>query len=195
MQVLALLLVLGKRTSGSETVTAQTDGGGSRRASLLVAPASLLANWQLEVARFAPGLHTLVAHPSAMSNADLKEIDASRLADVDLVITSYSTLVRTPSLVSVPWRLAVLDEAQAIKSPAARQTRAVKQVDAPARIALTGTPVQSGVDEVEDGPEVAKPVLYSERLRSSDASRSSLPSGRTTRTGRCARKRRNREAR
>jgi non-specific serine/threonine protein kinase len=137
MQVLALLLVLGREK-----------GEGRRRTSVIVAPASLLANWEFEVSRFAPSLRALVAHPSVMPAADLQVLDASRLADVDLVITSYGTLTRTPALVKIAWDLAVLDEAQAIKNPGANQTRTVKQLDARARIALTGTPVENRLGDL-----------------------------------------------
>ncbi|MGH9162183.1 MAG: DEAD/DEAH box helicase, partial [Vicinamibacteraceae bacterium] len=142
MQVLALLLAL-RSGNGSPQRDAST-----RRASLIAAPASLLANWESEVARFAPSLRTLVAHPSAMATSDLRALDSSRLADVDLVITSYGTLVRVPALVEIPWDLAVLDEAQAIKNPGAKQTRTVKRLDARARIALTGTPVENRLGDV-----------------------------------------------
>src|SRR2546421_312427 len=84
-----------------------------------LAPASLLANWAAEVERFAPGLSVLVAHPSATSVADLKAFNTERLADIDLVITSYGALLRYPWLSDTAWRLAVLDEAQAIKNPGA----------------------------------------------------------------------------
>src|SRR5216683_749257 len=100
-------------------------------------------NWGSEIARFAPSLRALVAHPVEMSSAELGALDEGRLADVDLVITSYGTLPRAPALLTIKWRLAVLDEAQAIKNPGARQTRMVKQLDARARIVLTGTPVEN----------------------------------------------------
>jgi non-specific serine/threonine protein kinase len=138
MQVLALLLVL-RRAS---------QDGVARRTSLLVAPASVLANWQAEIERFAPGLKTLVAHPSAMPARALQEIGADALADVDVVLTTYGTLLRLPNLLTVPFRLAILDEAQAIKNPGARQTRAAKQIDAKARIALTGTPVENRLGDL-----------------------------------------------
>ena len=73
---------------------------------------------------------------------------ADRSPDVDLVITSYGSLLRAPWLAKTPWRLAVLDEAQAIKNPGAQQTRAVKQLDARARIALTGTPVENRLGDL-----------------------------------------------
>jgi superfamily II DNA or RNA helicase len=138
MQVLALLLLVRERRASDET----------RRTSLLVAPASLLANWAAEIARFAPTLAAIVAHPSVMTGADLKALDRDRIAEADLVITSYGSLPRVAALLTTPWRLAILDEAQAIKTPGAKQTRAVKQLDARARIALSGTPVENRLGDL-----------------------------------------------
>ena len=138
MQVLALLLVMRARAARDE----------ARRTSLLVAPASLLANWAAEIERFAPTLTAIVAHPSAMTGAELKALDRDRIAGVDLVITSYGSLLRVPMLLATEWRLAILDEAQAIKAPGAKQTRAAKQIDARARIALSGTPVENRLGDL-----------------------------------------------
>ncbi len=136
LQVLALLLVL------------RQGHVGDRRTSLVVAPASLLANWESEIARHAPALRALVVHPSAMPAAELRDFGDHRLTGVDLVITSYGSLLRIPSLLTIPWQLAVLDEAQAIKNPGARQTRAAKQIHARARIVLTGTPVENRLGDL-----------------------------------------------
>ncbi len=136
IQVLALLLVL------------RREGGSGERASLLVVPASLIANWASEIERFAPGLGVLVAHPSVMSAAELKTPDPKRVDSADLVITSYGALLRLPWVATKRWRLVVLDEAQAIKNPAAKQTRAAKSLDARARIALTGTPIENRLSDL-----------------------------------------------
>jgi non-specific serine/threonine protein kinase len=136
LQVLSLLSVL-KRQAGAKP-----------QPSLLVAPASLLANWAAEMERFTPGLKALVAHPSALPAAELKALTKERLEDVDLVITSYGSLLRVPWMTEVSWRLAVLDEAQAIKNPEAKQTRAVKKLKAGARLALTGTPVENRLGDL-----------------------------------------------
>jgi len=138
IQVLALLLVLrGQRQPGIQPLT-----------SLLVAPASLLANWADEIKRFAPELEARVMHPSTMSGAELKAIDQQQLADVDLVITSYGAMLRLPWITDTHWHLAILDEAQAIKNPDTKQTRATKQLNARTRIALTGTPVENRLTDV-----------------------------------------------
>ncbi len=134
IQVLALLLRL------------QREGKG--RPSLLVAPASLLANWQAEIERFAPGLVTFLAHPASTAPEVLARVKAADLAGTDLVLTTYGTVVRLPWLTKVPFDLAVLDEAQAIKNPGAKQTRAVKAVQARARIALTGTPIENRLGDL-----------------------------------------------
>ncbi len=111
------------------------------RPSLLVAPASLLANWAAEADRFAPSLRVRIAHPSAgRGDGDF--------ADCDLVVTSYGQLLRSKALSGTEWDLAILDEAQAIKNPDAKQTRAAKSLRARARIVLTGTPVENRVSDL-----------------------------------------------
>jgi len=78
----------------------------------------------------------------------LKSLAPEKLAGVDLVITSYGSLLRIPWLATTAWRLAVLDEAQAIKNPQAKQTRAAKKLVARARIALTGTPIENRLGDL-----------------------------------------------
>src|SRR5881296_2841607 len=136
IQVLGLLLLHKRR------------GRGGDPPHLLVAPASLLANWQAEIERFAPSLATLVAHPSAMPARELAQLAGADLGSTDLVITTYGTLARVEPLRARQWSLAVLDEAQAIKNPGARQTQAVKALKAHARIALTGTPVENRLGDL-----------------------------------------------
>ena len=116
--------------------------------NLLVAPASLIANWQSEIERFAPALRVLAAHPSTMTATELAAIDERQLTGADLVITTYGSLQRFPWVASTSWNLVILDEAQAIKNPGAKQTRAAKGVSARARIALTGTPVENRLSDL-----------------------------------------------
>ncbi|HEY4766814.1 MAG TPA: DEAD/DEAH box helicase, partial [Candidatus Sulfotelmatobacter sp.] len=136
IQILSLLLVL------------RNQNRDQRQPSLLVAPASLLANWASELERFAPSLNALVAHPSALPAADLMTFAPGRLQDVDLVITSYGSLLRIPWIADASWRLVVIDEAQAIKNPDAKQTRIAKKLKAQAKFALTGTPVENRLGDL-----------------------------------------------
>ncbi|HXO30990.1 MAG TPA: DEAD/DEAH box helicase, partial [Candidatus Acidoferrales bacterium] len=136
IQILSLLLVL------------RNQNRDQRQPSLLVAPASLLANWASELERFAPSLNALIAHPSALPAADLMTLAPGRLQDVDLVITSYGSLLRIPWIADASWRLVVIDEAQAIKNPNAKQTRIAKKLKAQAKFALTGTPVENRIGDL-----------------------------------------------
>jgi non-specific serine/threonine protein kinase len=140
IQVLALLSAM------------KSSGGRAKQApSLLVLPASLLANWRDEMNRFAPRLRARFIHPAEESRETLDQLAADpdkALRDVDLCVTTYGMLVRQTWLVERTWRLAILDEAQAIKNPSARQTRAVKQLKAQARIALTGTPIENRLGDL-----------------------------------------------
>ncbi|PYV89355.1 MAG: ATP-dependent helicase [Acidobacteria bacterium] len=136
VQVLSLLLVL------------KTQANGQGQPNLLVAPASLLANWASELERFAPSLRALIAHPSAMNAADLKTLAPERLREMDLVITSYGSLLRMPWIAEASWQLVVLDEAQAIKNPDAKQTHAAKKLKAQSRFALTGTPIENRLGDL-----------------------------------------------
>ena len=140
VQVIALLLLLQKERRE-----------GKRPPALLVLPASLLANWKSEMERFAPTLRFRFAHPSQAKPEDLKqaaENPRAFLDGADAVLTTYGMLARQEWLSSVSWGLVVLDEAQAIKNPAARQTRAVKRLKAQARIVLTGTPVENRLTDL-----------------------------------------------
>ena len=134
IQVLALLLTL------------KQEGRYGDRSSLLVLPASLLGNWRAEIERFAPTLRALTVHPSEQARPELEALAKAprkALKGTDVVLTTYGMLLRQKWLMETEWGLVVIDEAQAIKNPGARQTKAVRQLRGAARIALTGTPVEN----------------------------------------------------
>ena len=115
---------------------------------LLVVPASLIDNWRLEIERFAPQFTVLIAHPSRVPSPELKQISKEEVDAHDAVITTYGTVMRTAWMRAHAWRNVILDEAQAIKNPSAKQTRAVKALDAKWRLALTGTPVENRLGDL-----------------------------------------------
>ncbi len=129
IQVIALLLLLRRHAIAGP--------------NLIVLPASLIGNWRAELERFAPQLRVHVAHRSA-GDADTPP----PLAGVDVVLTTYGTLLRQPWLQAQRWGLVALDEAQAIKNPQAKQTRAVKQLHSRHRLVLTGTPVENSLQDL-----------------------------------------------
>jgi non-specific serine/threonine protein kinase len=116
-------------------------------ASLLVVPASLIANWKSELAKFSPSLSFAVVHPSEAA-ANGRAVGPTHADAHDLIVTTYGMLVRTEWIRRHQWRLAILDEAQAIKNSGTRQTRATKELTADGRIALTGTPVENRLSDL-----------------------------------------------
>jgi non-specific serine/threonine protein kinase len=145
VQMLAMLL---KR----KTETGSVEGGPKRSQAdaeeaqklpnLLVVPASLLANWRAEIERFTPALSFVIVHPSE-GEAPQALLESPVGQRADLVITTYGMLARMEALRQRAWNVAILDEAQAIKNAGTRQARAVKELKAKARFALTGTPVEN----------------------------------------------------
>jgi len=115
---------------------------------LLVVPASLVDNWRLEIERFAPELEVLIAHPSHIPSPELKKLRNKRVDAHDAVITTYGTAMRTEWMKGYSWRTVILDEAQAIKNPGAKQTKAVKALSSRWRLALTGTPVENRLGDL-----------------------------------------------
>ncbi|MFM2302704.1 MAG: hypothetical protein RLZZ135_107 [Cyanobacteriota bacterium] len=110
--------------------------------TLLIAPTSVLGNWQKEIEKFAPHLRVIVHHGSSRIQ-DLATFK-TMISDCDVVITSY-TLIRkdTKLLQPIIWQRIAIDEAQNIKNPAAAQTKAILKLQAERRLALTGTPVEN----------------------------------------------------
>lgn len=110
---------------------------------LIVAPASLLENWRREITQFAPLLSTKVHAGESRAGT------ASALGSIDILITSYDTLVRDAALLgSFAWHAVVLDEAQAIKNPDAQRTQAVKELRRKVSIAVSGTPLENRLDDL-----------------------------------------------
>lgn len=117
-------------------------------ASLLIIPASLISNWANEIHRFSPGIKYYVAHPSVEKNIEEAGSDKNFQNKFDLVITTYSLSYKYDWLKSRKWNYIILDEAQAIKNPAAKQTKAVKNLQANSRIIMTGTPIENRLSDL-----------------------------------------------
>jgi len=117
-----------------------------KKASLLIIPASLIANWVSEIRRFSPTLRYYVAHPDMQLSKSVEKPES--LDKTDLVITTYSLVQKYQWLHSCTWNYIVLDEAQAIKNPGTKQTRAVKKLSAENRIVMTGTPIENRLSDL-----------------------------------------------
>lgn len=122
-----------------QIISALSDSGGASLApALIIAPGSLLENWRREIARFAPHLKVLKHH------GPLRTGRPADLQDHDVVITSYDNAVGDNSLFNmIHWKVIILDEAQNIRNPEAKRTKAVKRLPRDAGLAVTGTPVEN----------------------------------------------------
>ncbi|NRA48259.1 MAG: DEAD/DEAH box helicase family protein, partial [Phaeodactylibacter sp.] len=128
IQIITLLLQL------------KEEGELEKKKALIIVPTTLLTNWTKEIFKFAPGLTPAVYHGA---NRDLEV-----LKHADLVITTYG-VVRSDSakLSKQKWLITIIDEAQNIKNPTTAQTKAVKKIKSPIKIAMSGTPVENRLTE------------------------------------------------
>lgn len=141
--VLADDMGLGKTVQTLAHLAVEKAVGRLGAPALVVAPTSVLPNWQAEAQRFAPGLRTMVLRGKERHAA------MEQLAGHDLVITSYPLLARDrEALTTQLWSIVVLDEAQTIRNPATAAAQAAFALKAEQRLALTGTPVENHLGDV-----------------------------------------------
>lgn len=108
--------------------------------TLVVCPASLLGNWQREITKFAPGVPVRRYHGPDRTLEDMT---------AGFVLTTYGTMRSTaPRLAEQPWGMVVADEAQHVKNPYSATAKALRTIPTPARVALTGTPVENNLSEL-----------------------------------------------
>jgi non-specific serine/threonine protein kinase len=144
---------------------------GKQPASLLVLPASLVSNWVDEIKRFSPEMKYYIAHPSFEARNDDTARDKDFIDKHDLVITTYSLSKKYDWFTSYKWNYVILDEAQAIKNPGTKQTKAVKNLDANNRIIMTGTPVENRLSDLWSLFDFLNPGLLGSDKEFSDFSR------------------------
>ena len=132
----------------------------AERPSLLVVPTSLVGNWRREAARFVPELKLLVLHGPGRRQR-FPEISAHHL-----VVTTYPLLNRDhEALFGRDYEIAVLDEAQAVKNPAAAVSKRIRDISARQRLALTGTPLENNLQELWALYDWTVPGLLGNRKR------------------------------
>ena len=111
---------------------------------LLILPASLIGNWQKEIEKFAPEMSYQILHKSDLKSSEKLQIREGGF----LYITTYGMAVRLEALKNRQWDYLILDEAQAIKNPGTKQTKAIKAIPAKMRIAMTGTPIENRLSDL-----------------------------------------------
>lgn len=125
---------------------------------MVVAPASLLRNWEREIQRFAPGLRVFVHHRESRLEKP-QDLDGQ-----DVVITSYSTLIRDQELFQQQeFSLIVADEAQHIKNRRSQSARALRALNGQGRFVLSGTPIENSLDDLRSIFEFCLPGYLAQR--------------------------------
>ena len=141
--ILADDMGLGKTAQVLAHVLVEKHAGRLDAPALIVLPTSLLANWQAEAARHAPGLRTLSLQGAT------RERDFGRIAQHDIVFTTYPLVWRDIKVLQAqPWHLLVLDEAQMAKNAGSRAARALRELPARHRLCVTGTPLENHLGEL-----------------------------------------------
>ncbi|MCW3477202.1 DEAD/DEAH box helicase, partial [Limobrevibacterium gyesilva] len=141
--VLADDMGLGKTVQTLAHIAIEQAAGRLDRPALIVCPTSLVANWRLEAARFAPALKLLTLHGPARKDS------FAAIPRHDLVLTTYPLLTRDhAALAAQDWHIVVLDEAQTIKNPQADTSRRVRGLRARQRLCLSGTPLENHLGEL-----------------------------------------------
>lgn len=126
--------------------------------ALLIVPTSVLHSWQVQTAQFTPDLRVLVLH-----GLDRKAL-RDTVKDADLVITTYPLLARDRDwLATRDWPLVILDEAQTLKNPASQMAKALRDIPARARLALTGTPLENSLQDLWTLMDWVVPGLLGDR--------------------------------
>lgn len=141
--VLADDMGLGKTVQALAHITLEKTSGRMREPCLVIAPTSLMFNWQMETKRFSPELKVLLLH-----GADRKE-QFDSIADYDLILTTYPLIVRDKHiLLEQHFHLLILDEAQFIKNAKSQAALVAIQLKATHRLCLTGTPMENHMGEL-----------------------------------------------
>ena len=149
---------LGKTAQTIAHIVIEQSEGRLDRPALIVVPTSLVTNWTAELAKFAPYLKVAVLH-----GLD-RHARRGELAGIHVVITTYTVLARDiEEMKQLPWHLVVLDEAQIIKSPDAKATKAVCQLDTRHRLCLSGTPIENNLQELWSEFAFLMPGLLGDR--------------------------------
>lgn len=155
--VLADDMGLGKTVQALATVLRLKEAGRLDRPALVVAPTSVIATWVGEAARFTPDLRvTAVTQTLARRGRAIADIAAA----ADVVVTSYAIARLDPQVADERWSTVYLDEAQAVKNPHAKTHQVIRGLDAAAKIAITGTPLENSLTDLWALLAISAPGLF-----------------------------------
>ena len=138
---------LGKTVQMLSIVAGYVEQESQRRTSIVICPSSLTLNWQNEAQKFTNGLQTLVIRGNAEERRELIQ----KIDNYDIIITSYDLLKRDIDVYKerkYQFRFAITDEAQYLKNSNTQNAKAVKEIMADTKYALTGTPIENSLAEL-----------------------------------------------
>jgi len=155
--ILADDMGLGKTLQTIAHLLTEKEQGRLVKPALIIAPTSLVPNWQREIGKFAPALKVYAFH-----GADRQW---EKSIDADIIVTSYPILCRDEELIAkTPFHMVILDEAQTIKNLRSRAHAAARAVDAEHRLCLSGTPVENHLGELWALLDFVNPGLLGDEL-------------------------------
>ena len=142
---------------------------------LIVAPTSVVSNWAAEARRFVPDLNVVaITETSAKRGVGLHEL----LGGIDVVVTSYTLLrLDVDAYLDRGWSMLLLDEAQFVKNHRAKAYQCVRQVEAPLKVAITGTPIENNLMELWSLLSITAPGLFPNPTKFQDYYRKPIESG------------------
>jgi superfamily II DNA or RNA helicase len=152
--ILADEMGLGKTIQVITELLSEKEDNGTVKA-LIVAPASLIYNWQAEIKKFAPDLQTMVV-------SGPRDERVARLAKADeIIITSYASLRQDSDLHNaLNYDYLILDEAQMVKNASTKTAKALRQLNIPHRFAVSGTPVENNLEELWSVFQIVMPGFF-----------------------------------
>ena len=155
--VLADDMGLGKTLQTIAHLLTEKIEGRLDRPALIIAPTSLISNWEREIKKFAPSLTTASFHGADRS--------WDRTAGADIIITSYPILVRDEETINkIAYHMVILDEAQTIKNLRSRAHVSARTIDAEHRLCLSGTPVENHLGELWALLDFVNPGLLGDEM-------------------------------
>ncbi|PBI96324.1 hypothetical protein BKP42_40050 [Rhodococcus erythropolis] len=173
--ILADDMGLGKTLQTLAMICAARQSNPAAPPFLIVAPTSVVSNWKSEVAKFAPTLHAAVITDTLRR----RRTDLATLVDgADIVVTSYALFrLDNEAYSAVLWSGLVLDEAQFAKNHKSKVHQCARAVDAPFKLAITGTPMENNLMELWSLLAITAPGLFPSPTTFTDLYRNPIEKG------------------
>ncbi len=175
--ILADEMGLGKTLQSLALAQAALEAGELERPILVVVPTSMIGTWASEAAKFAPGLNVV----AITETAKRRDQPLPDLVDgTHLVVTSYTLLrLEADEYLGLSWSGVLLDEAQFVKNPGTKAYQAIRRLNAPTKVALTGTPLENNLMDLWSLLSITAPGLFPDPKAFTESYRKPIEAGDT----------------